>query len=76
MRGTPAYRGSKSSVTFEGIHSVTSSFSIADSNHNKLFMIHLTGATSSVNYSNFSNDVCNYLTNGKSDVQDQFDTCL
>ena len=47
MHDTPSYRGSKSSVAFEGVHSTTSS-SIADLNYNELFIINTTGVTCTV----------------------------
>ena len=75
MRGTP-FRGSTSSVTFEGVYSIVSSFGIADLNHKELFTIHPTGGTCSVNFNELSTGVCNYLKNVTSDVQDQIDTCL
>ena len=54
------FRGSKSSVPFEGVHSITLSFGIADLNYTELFTIHPTGVTCSVNFNDLSNDVCNF----------------
>ena len=45
MRGTPSFRGSVSGATFEGPHSIVSSFSITDSKHKELFTIHPTSVT-------------------------------
>ena len=63
MRGTPSFRGSTSmcSITFEGVHSIISSFGIADSNHKELFTIHPTGVTCFVDFNKLSTDACNYL---------------
>ena len=48
MHGTLSYKGSKSSVTFEGEHYITSSFGLEDSNHNALFTVHPICVTCSV----------------------------
>ena len=76
MHGKPSYRGSTSSLTFEGVHSITNAFSIEDSNHNTLFTVQPTSVTCSVDFNDLSSDVCSYLKNVTSDVQDQLDTCL
>ena len=76
MRGTPLFRGSLSSRTLEGEHAITTSFGITNSNNEELFKVTPTDVTCSVHFNELSPDVCNYLKNVTSDVQDQIDECL
>ena len=65
MHGTPTFRGSLSTPTLESSHSIISSSSI------RLNYVHTTNVTCSVDFNELSHDVCNYLKNVKSDVQNQ-----
>ena len=76
MKGTPSFRGSISSRTFEGEHSITNSFSITNRNNENLLNVTPTAVTCSVHFNELSPNVCNYLKNVSSDVQNQIDECL